>query len=293
MNFEASTYLLLLLALFGTSFQSAHAQEPVIFNAAGFANVQQAVKDFQDFLGGMDNGNEPGPIDDGFRSINWDAAAVPFDMPGNFFRDTVTRGILLSVKGDEFRVSNPAKDDPGFPDNLFDSINPQYPKQFQAFSPERIFSPLTHNVFTAEFSIPGSPKNDEAWIAGFGAIFVDVDNEKVSSIEYFDPEGKSLGSFPVVADPQGLSFLGVYFPDDVVGSVEVTLGNAILGVDDFPPEHEVVVMDDFFFSEPVALKKPAEKPAEKPAKSPGLTVTTTPAPPTKSPSPPSGPGYDR
>lgn len=268
MNFKATT-LLLLLALFGTSLWSARAQEPVVFEAAGRANVEAAIKDFTDLLGGENNMNNEGPLKDGFRQVDWDAAMVPFDMPGNFFRDEVTRGMLLTVKGDEFRVSNPPKDDPGFPDDLFDSINRQYPKQFQAFSPERIFSPLTHNVFTIEFSIPGFAK-DEAWVAGFGAVFVDVDNKEESSLEFFDTDGKSLGLYYAPPDPQGLSFLGVYFPKDVVGSVEAKLGNAILGADDFPPKHEVVVMDDFFFSEPQAPKKPLDK-------KPGLTVTKTPA----------------
>jgi len=249
---------ILLLAIVGSAVAKFDDNKAVVVKAAGYEKIQSAVDTFQKVLGGMNNGNAPGPIKDGFRAKNCDAPIVPFDMPGTFFRDTVPRGINLLVKGDEWRVSNPPKDDPGFPDNLFDSINKQYPKQFQAFSPQRIFSPLTDYVFLCEFSIPGSPKKEPAYISGFGAVFVDVDNKDTTSMEFFDPQGKSLGVYYVPADPKGLSFLGVYFKDEVVAKVKVTLGNAKLGQDDFPPNYDVVVTDDFIWSEPQPILKPVK-----------------------------------
>ena len=91
----------------------------------GTGDIATTVADFQAALGGINNGNASGPIAEGFRQINWDANIVPFDMPGDFFNKTVTRGAELTTGVDsEFRVSNPDPADPGAPDNRFDSINP-------------------------------------------------------------------------------------------------------------------------------------------------------------------------
>lgn len=232
------------------------AADPSVARGAGVGAVTIAFDQFKALIGGEDNENDAGPIEGGFRTIDWDAAGVPFDMPGNFFRDTVTRGIFFTVDGDEFRVSNPIMEtDPGFGDNLFDTFNPDNPNQFQAFSEARIFSPLTDYTFIEEFSTPGSPNNDPALISAYGAIFVDVDNENETSIEFFDMAGESLGKYFVPASPDELSFLGVDFGEAIVAKVEVNLGNALLGTDDIPKDQDVVVMDDFVFSEPVPIKK--------------------------------------
>lgn len=246
----------LALAVLGSSRDGfVQAQKPQVVEAAGDAvEVGKAFESFKLLLGGVDNGNAPGPIVGGFRSIDWDAAAVPFDMPGNFFRDVVTRGILLEVVGNEFRVSNPSDPaDPGFPDNLFDSINPQNAAQFQAFSPMRIFSPLSDRAFVETYFVPGTTPPQPATIAGYGAVFGDVDLGGITKIEFFDVEGKPLGSYAVKPAPKELSFLGVYFGKSVVAKVTVSLGNAGLGEDDVPPRYDVVVMDDFLYSEPVAI----------------------------------------
>ncbi|CAD7701417.1 unnamed protein product [Ostreobium quekettii] len=257
--------LLVLASALNGALAHEHVQcgKPLVISAAGgVGDVRKAFERFQRELGGEDNGNAPGPLKKGFRSIDWDADAVPFDMPGNFFRDVVTRGLEL-VQTDEFRVSNPPKTDPGFPDNLFDSINKDHPNQFQAFSPERIFSPLEDNHFSILFSVPA--KGDRATVAGYGAIFVDVDNEDETFLQLFGTGAKDLGRFYVPAYPQGLSFLGVICEASVITRVDVQLGNAELPQTDLPPEYEVVVMDDFLFSEPQAIvqKKPAHAPGRK------------------------------
>jgi hypothetical protein len=67
--------------------------------------------------------------------------------------------------------------------------------------------------------------------------------------------GASLGSFFVPADNHGLSFLGVIFPDELIGQVQVISGNVPPG----PSESgaiDIVVMDDFLFSEPAATPEP-------------------------------------
>ena len=64
-----------------------------------------------------------------------------------------------------------------------------------------------------------------------------------------------MGKYDVPAAPQSVSFLGVDFREAIVAKVKISLGNALLGEDDDPSEQDVVVMDDFLFSEPVAIKK--------------------------------------
>lgn len=46
--------------------------------------LKRIVDRFNRDLGGDDNMSKRGPLRRGRRSINWDADAVPFDMPGSF-----------------------------------------------------------------------------------------------------------------------------------------------------------------------------------------------------------------
>ena len=64
----------------------------------------------------------------------------------------------------------------------------------------------------------------------------------------------SLGKFFVPAANGDVSFLGVAFnAGEQVGRVRITSGNAALGPADAPPTTDVVVMDDFLYSEPKQL----------------------------------------
>lgn len=185
---------------------------------------------------------------------------MPFDMPGNFFRDNATRGSLVRVDGSQFRVSNPVLEiDPGLGDNLFDTFNPDYPNQFKAFSGARIFSPLSDNVFSLDFSMPGSSVNAEASITDFGAIFVDVDTTGESWMEFHNLGGRSLGRVLVPPASQDFTFVGVQCQPDfevevvVVISITFQLGNAALGADDVPGKQDVVVLDDLVYNEPTPI----------------------------------------
>lgn len=220
----------------------------------GTGDISSVVTDFQAALGEPNNGNTFGPVDAGRREINWDAGIVPFDMPGDFFNKTVTRGAEFSTDADsEFRVSNPEDTDPGAPDNEFDSINPTYPDQFQTFSEPRLFTPSGSNVTEVEFFVPGS--DVRATASGFGAVFTDVDLEDSTKIEYFDIDGNLLESEFVDPDPQGLSFLGATFEDGELYRVEITSGNTPIGPDDDPDNGiDVVVIDDLLYSEPQAAE---------------------------------------
>lgn len=223
-----------------------------LFESTG--NISAVVADFQAALGEPNNGNTFGPVADGRREINWDAGIVPFDMPGDFFNKTVTRGAeFITNAGSEFRVSNPEPTDPGAPDNEFDSINPTYPDQFDTFSEPRLFTPSGSNVTEVEFFVPGS--DVRATSSGFGAVFTDVDLADSTKIEYFDIEGNLLLSEFVDPDPQGLSFLGATFEDNNLYRVEITSGNTPIGVEDDPDNGvDVVVIDDLLYGEPQAAE---------------------------------------
>ena len=219
------------------------------------AAIADTFADFQAALGEPLNGNDPGPIDDGRRQINWDGAAVPFEMPNDFFNNApLTRGVVFeSEAGSQFRVSNPNNEPDSAEDNRFDSINPSYDEQFTTFSPNRLFTPIDTNVFDINFFVPGT--DTPATVSGYGAVFTDVDLAGETTIEYYDRKGNLLLAEDVDAQSEGLSFLGATFEDENLFRVRVTLGNTPLGPDDNPLEGiDVVVMDDFLFGEPEAIE---------------------------------------
>ena len=58
-------------------------------------DLAPAVEAFRELLGGVNNGNDAFSNPSGNRQIDWDAAAVPFNMPGDFFARNVTRGLVV------------------------------------------------------------------------------------------------------------------------------------------------------------------------------------------------------
>jgi len=66
-------------------------------------------------------------------------------------------------------------------------------------------------------------------------------------------DGSPLFSSLVAASPGdgGLSFLGIVFDDARIARVRITAGGAIPGEDD---SLDVVVMDDFIYGEPKAIR---------------------------------------
>jgi hypothetical protein len=189
----------------------------------------------------------------GRREINWDA--VPDNQtntdtfPGDFFNSTDPavavgrkRGVVFTTPGKGFRVSN--KD--------FSDAVPSNSEQFKSFSPARTFAAIGSNKMDIVFKIPGT--SNAAFVRGFGAVFSDVDRANVSSIEFFEGD-KSLGKFnvPAKSDANGFSFLGVVFPDNQVTRVTITTGSAGVSAQyTYNGSDDLVIMDDFFYSEPAA-----------------------------------------
>jgi hypothetical protein len=201
---------------------------------------------------------------DGHRQLTWDGP-VPFNMPGPFFSNLVPRGCIISNSDGEFVVSNPPDDS----DDLFDSLDPALSEDFQTFSDF-----LNDKVIDITFVVP-SDINVPAAVSGFGAIFVDVDLEDETRMEFFDANGCKLATEYVPAEASGLSFAGVEFgQESIIALVRITLGTSSLsGADCYYDSKKgntkgknkkngggsskgprnVVVMDDFIYREPQAF----------------------------------------
>eukprot|EP00181_Compsopogon_caeruleus_P003018 CAMPEP_0184678838 /NCGR_PEP_ID=MMETSP0312-20130426/1651_1 /TAXON_ID=31354 /ORGANISM="Compsopogon coeruleus, Strain SAG 36.94" /LENGTH=248 /DNA_ID=CAMNT_0027127895 /DNA_START=112 /DNA_END=855 /DNA_ORIENTATION=- len=230
---------------------------PKVFSAtaANAIGLEAVTELFEDKLGGVNNENNPGPLTTGYREINWDAPIVPFNMPGNFFRATVTRGLQVIAKQGKFAVSN----DPNTHDNRFSTFLGQYPGIFKTFSPQRLFTPVLENKMWIRFFVPGTNKalgqNLPALVRGFGIIFTDVDFYGKTKLILFDQYDRKIGVYNAQPKNNGLTFLGVILEKTDprgIKRVRVILGNAKVGFRD-GAAYDVVTMDNFFYGEPIAV----------------------------------------
>jgi hypothetical protein len=235
---------------------------PTVFQAAGpdLASIQTTVDQYRAALGATNNGNNPGPLVDGRREINWDGGgSTATNVAGTPFNGfLVNRGALFTTPGTGF-VQAPLS---GLA-TTFD--NQTYASIFEAFSPQRLFSALESNVTETKFFVPGpGPDNKPATTRGFGAVFTDVDlpdgsgpehnngNRKASTlIEYFGTDGGLLYKNSVPASPgdKSVSFLGIVFTDARIDKVRITSGDVAPGPND-DGTHDIVMMDDFLYGEP-------------------------------------------
>lgn len=230
---------------------TGHAAESqassIVFSAAG-ANAAAILGDvnlFRNALGAL-NPNVVGSFGSGRREINWDGVpamfAAPNSFPANFFNVNSPRGVVYSTPGTGFQVSGT-----GVGNIEFENLDPTFPSQFGVFSAPRLFTAIGSNISDANFFVPGT--NIAATTSAFGAVFTDVDLANNTSLEFFDVLGASLGTFfaPAIAGNETLSFIGVQFTTERIGSVRITSGG----------NGDAVVMDDFIFAEPQAVPEPA------------------------------------
>jgi uncharacterized protein (TIGR03437 family) len=150
----------------------------------------------------------------------------------------------------------------------FVSANSSVADQFPAFSPANTFAAFNSNKYEQHFVLASAPTSTPipAATRGFGVIFLDVEREHTSSIEYFNG-AVSLGKFFVPPGASGQAeFLGVLFNSPIVTRVTITAGTAQVfnfqsGTGGQPGQvssggaendtTDLVVVDDFLFSEPV------------------------------------------
>jgi hypothetical protein len=258
--------------------RSTHAQNttkdfvaPSVFQAAGtdVASIQSSVDAFRAALGNPINGNNPGPLDNGRREINWDGAGgadttttTPV-TPFNVFLNT--RGSQFTTPGIGLTQAPASGGLQGGLAVLFN--NPTYANIFKPFSNMRLFTPVGSNITEALFFLPGSSGSVPATVTGFGAVFTDVDQPDGSGpgtkhgnrgastlIEFFGVNGELLYSSFVPASPGdgSQSFFGVKFDDARIARVRITTGDVAPGPDD-DSHNDIVVMDDFIYGEPKAL----------------------------------------
>jgi hypothetical protein len=228
-----------------------HELTPTVISGAG--EIHSVVDEYRQLLG-SDNGVEPGSKGpSGYREINWDGVpdelAAPNFMPSDFFNAPEApraRGAFFSTPGEGIQVSADSDNPTGEPP-YFTNINSGY--TFKTFSEERLFSPIGSNVVDLTFFVPGT--NTPATVSGFGAVYTDVDTNH-TAFEYFDRDGHSLGSFETPIADNGLSFLGVVFPEPVVFRVQIRYGTTALGPND-GADSDVAVMDNFIYGEPQPL----------------------------------------
>ena len=228
------------------------APQSTVVSASG--DLTNALTQFRSLLGDVLN-STPNQTS-GRREINWDGVPANFtnanNFPFDFFNSTDPavaagrkRGLVYNNTGTSFRVDS----------TDFSDLDASYANQFEAFSGKRTFAYMANNVSIISFKVAGT--NTDAFVKGFGLVFSDIDNANSTTLEFFSGS-KSLGVFkaPVKGAANSFSFLGVHFPNDNITSVKITAGNGILGaglkdISDGGAK-DLVVMDDFFYSEPLA-----------------------------------------
>jgi hypothetical protein len=229
--------------------------QPRVVTGAG--DIASTVEQYRQLLGGVNNGGDPGTKGaEGYREINWDSLPDELSAP-NFYEPDFfnapeaprARGIVLNTPGEGLMVSANTQNSYGVLPR-FGNINPQYAETFKAFSEEKLFSPVGSNLVVLTFFVPGT--DTPATVRGFGAVYTDVDTNH-TAFEYFDVDGKSLGTFETPIADNGLSFLGVLYDEPIVARVEVKYGTGALGPNDGEGGIDVAVMDNFIYGEPQAI----------------------------------------
>jgi hypothetical protein len=234
----------------------------VLASGAGSApaDVTAARDAFRAAVGGGTVAGANGSFGGLRREINWDgvpdAFSSPNALPSNFFNANSPRGAVFATPGSGFLVSADSSNPTGTPVR-FAEQNPAYASQFQAFSAERLFAVAGSTTMDINFFVPGTAT--PASVTAFGAVFVDNSFgafPSCASIQAFNG-AQSLGFFCApIAPAGGLSFLGLGATGgDVFTRIRLNLGTGLLGSTQ-SATNEVVVMDDFLYSEPRAVPEP-------------------------------------
>ncbi len=218
-------------------------------------DIQAGMDRFRSLLGPLNTG---GAATDGRREVNWDG--VPEDMlgkplPEDFFNPvgasavaTRQRGLVYTSRAGTFAVSKKS----------FEEVNILAAGSFKAFSGANVFANISNNLWEVGFQVPG--KALKAGVAGFGAVFSDVDHNNESYLELFN-ESRSLGRFfiPAHNDKSTFSFLGIYFKNgEKITRIEVSHpGSLVSGKADVSQggPDDLIVLDDFIYAEPEAQIK--------------------------------------
>ena len=230
----------------------------VVDTGSSALDIQDSVDAFRLALGAPNNGSAAGPLPSGRREINWDGGGAVDGAPAvTPFLGFQNRGVSFTTPGSGF-LQGPVGPTAAVHE-LSDDFGINYSGTFASFSPVRLFVPVGSNVTDARFSIPGTNDSVRATVAGFGAVFSDVDTG-ATTIEFFDASNNLITTLtvPGFTGNQTFSFGGILLDPSEPGiaSLRITTGNSALGVAD-GGRVDVVAMDDFLFAEPRAVPEPA------------------------------------
>ncbi|MCC6317938.1 MAG: hypothetical protein IT361_09630 [Gemmatimonadaceae bacterium] len=197
-------------------------------------------------LGEPNNGVTAGQQPSGRREVNWDAVGAANTntnaFPGDGFRG---RGLMMTTPGTGLRVS----------DNDFNDVNPTYDAAFEDFSPAKTFMAIGSNAINLTFRVAGDT-TQVATVRAFGVILSDVDVANTSFIEAYDATNRLIGKVaaPIRSDAKGHSLVSIAFTDPIIARIRIIAGLGSLGAAKDVSDGstvDLVVADDFFFSEPV------------------------------------------
>jgi hypothetical protein len=217
---------------------------------ANIASITPTRDAFRAAVGGGTVAGANGDFGGVRREINWDGVPANFSdpnaLPADFFNVNSPRGVVFSTPGTGFLVSANAG---GATPVLFG-----FPNDFQAFSSQKLFTPINSNITDVNFFVPGT--TTAATTSAFGLIFTDVEAAGATKLEFFDQNNSLIYTRDaLVGGNQGFSFVGaVANAGEQIGRVRIISGansivsNGVLG----NPNDDVVVMDDFLYATPVA-----------------------------------------
>ena len=171
----------------------------------------------------------------------------PNPLPAAFFNTTSPRGAVFSTPGTGFLVSANAG---GSTPTVFG-----FSSDFQAFSPQKLFTAVNSNITDVTFFVPGT--STAATTRAFGVIFTDVEVAGLTKLEFFDQNNSLIYSRDALVDGnQGLSFVGAVAENGelisrvrLISGLNTIVSDGVLG----NPNDDVVAMDDFLFAEPSAV----------------------------------------
>ena len=247
---------ILLTSIFAAGMANQAFAGFIVFEGTGAtpAAITPTRDAFRTAVGGGTTAGANGDFGGVRREINWDGVPAgssdPNPMPADFFNTTSPRGAVFSTPGTGFLVSANAG---GTTPILFG-----FPNDFQAFSPQKLFTAVNSDITDVNFFLPGT--TTAATTTAFGVIFVDVEVAGSTRVDFFDANNNLIFTHnALVAGNQGFSFVGAMAnAGEQIARVRITSGantivaNGVLG----DPNSDVVVMDDFLFATPAAAPEP-------------------------------------
>ena len=203
---------------------------------------------FRQDLGGSYNG-VGGSYASGYREITWeDAPGSVGSFPEQFYNKTSPRGAVISPSGWDSQAII-VSSTPGSAYYLFENFH----NGFMAYSGDRIAGTVYLPHMEITFRIPGT--DTPASVAGFGAVFSDVDITGSAWISMYDEEGGLITRMAPESQNNGLSFVGKTFTDGTrISRVHISLGNWGLYFNGDGTTQDKVAIDNVIYSEPRAIE---------------------------------------